>query len=143
MLKQPLNFKTTFSRFGSRKSLKRNLRGFGNTAHSSFLNRHVQGLAPDSVLKLHSNFKPTFDAPLHHARSLISLVCYVFYFWFQLMPVCTAQFGQADLFKTEAHTETPMTQLGRANVSSAIINHIYPTPKPNDATRTRRRIKRN
>ena len=36
VLKQPLNFKTTFSRFGSRKSLKRNLRGFGNTAHSSF-----------------------------------------------------------------------------------------------------------
>ena len=38
----------------------------------------------------------------------------VFRFLFQLMPVDTAQFGQADLFKTEAHTEAPMVQLGRA-----------------------------
>ena len=30
------------------------------------------------------------------------------------MPVGTAQFGQADLSKAEAHTEAPMTQLGRA-----------------------------
>ena len=29
MLKPPLNFKPTFSKFGSRKSLKRHLRGFG------------------------------------------------------------------------------------------------------------------
>ena len=36
VLKQPLNFITTFSRLGSRKSLKRHLRGFGTTAHFSF-----------------------------------------------------------------------------------------------------------
>ena len=39
----------------------------------------------------------------------------------QLMPVGTAQFGQANLSKTEAHTETPMTQLGRAAASSSTV----------------------
>ena len=38
------------------------------------------------------------------------------------MPVGTAQFGQADLFKTEAHTEAPMTQPGRATASRSIID---------------------
>ena len=33
------------------------------------------------------------------------------------MSVDTAQFGQADLSKTEAHTEAPMTQLGRTTAS--------------------------
>ena len=40
------------------------------------------------------------------------------------MPLDTAQFGQADLSKTEAHTEAPMTQLGRAAASSSIIDHV-------------------
>ena len=47
-----------------------------------------------------------------------------FLFLFQFMPVGTAQFGQADLFKKETHTETPMTELGRTIVSSEIIKHI-------------------
>ena len=34
------------------------------------------------------------------------------------MPVDSAQFGQADLSKTEAHTEAPMTQLGRTTASN-------------------------
>ena len=42
----------------------------------------------------------------------------------QLMPVGTAQFGQAYLSKTEAHTEAPKTQLGRAAVSRALIDHV-------------------
>ena len=41
------------------------------------------------------------------------------------MPVDTAQFGQADLSKTETHTEAPMTQLGRAAASSSIIDHVW------------------
>ena len=41
------------------------------------------------------------------------------------MPVGTAQFGQADLSKTEAHTEAPMTQLGRAAASGSIIDHVW------------------
>ena len=39
------------------------------------------------------------------------------------MPVGTAQFGQADLSKTEAHTEAPMTQLERAAASGSTIAH--------------------
>ena len=50
-----------------------------------------------------------------------NLVCFVFCFQFQLMPVGTTQFGQADLSKTETDTEAPMTQLGRAAASSSII----------------------
>ena len=41
------------------------------------------------------------------------------------MPVDTAQFGQADLSKTETHTEAPMTQLGRAAASGSIIDHVW------------------
>ena len=37
----------------------------------------------------------------------------------------TAKFGQADLSKTETHTEAPMTQLGRAAASSSIIEHVW------------------
>ena len=40
------------------------------------------------------------------------------------MPVSTTQFGHADLSKTEADTEAPMTQLGRAPASSSIIDHV-------------------
>ena len=32
---------------------------------------------------------------------------------------------QVDLSKTEAHTEAPMTQLGRAAASNAIIYHVW------------------
>ena len=35
------------------------------------------------------------------------------------MTVGTAEFGQADLFKTETHTEAPMAQLGRAAASES------------------------
>ena len=38
--------------------------------------------------------------------------------------VGTAKFGQANLSKTEAHTEAPMTQLGRAAASGSIIDHF-------------------
>ena len=48
-----------------------------------------------------------------------------FLFLFRLMPVDTAQFGQADLSKTEAHTEAPMAQLGRAAASGSIIDHVW------------------
>ena len=41
------------------------------------------------------------------------------------MPVDTAQFGQADLSKTETHTEAPMTQLGRTATSRSIIDHAW------------------
>ena len=41
------------------------------------------------------------------------------------MPVDTAQFGQADLSKTEAHTEAPMTQLGRTTASMKITQPIF------------------
>ena len=51
------------------------------------------------------------------------LVSFVLCFEFQLVPVSTTQFGQADLFKTETHTEAPMTQLGRAAASGSIIDH--------------------
>ena len=46
------------------------------------------------------------------------------------MPVGTAQFGQADLSKTEAHTEAPMTELGRAAASNAIIDPVWFIPEP-------------
>ena len=43
---------------------------------------------------------------------------------FGLKPaVGTVQFEQADLSKTEAYTEAPMTQLGCIAASSAIIDH--------------------
>ena len=41
------------------------------------------------------------------------------------MPVGTAQFGQADLSKTEADTEAPMPQLGRATASSSILGRVW------------------
>ena len=41
------------------------------------------------------------------------------------MPVDTAQFGQADLSKTEAHTEAPMTQLGRTTASMKITQPLF------------------
>ena len=41
------------------------------------------------------------------------------------MPVDIAQFGQADLSKTETHTEAPMTQLGRTATSRSIIDHAW------------------
>ena len=41
------------------------------------------------------------------------------------MPVDTAQLGQADLSKTETHTEAPMTQLGRTATSRSIIDHAW------------------
>ena len=41
------------------------------------------------------------------------------------MPVGAAQFGQADLSKTEAHTEAPKTQLERAAASGSIIDHVW------------------
>ena len=41
------------------------------------------------------------------------------------MPVGTAQFGQADLSKTETYTEAPMTQLGRAAASNAMIDYVW------------------
>ena len=61
------------------------------------------------------------------SSSIIDHVCFISFpdFWFQLMPVGTAQFGQADLSKTEAHAEAPMTQLGRAAASSLIIAHVW------------------
>ena len=40
------------------------------------------------------------------------------------MPVGTAQFGQAYLSKTVTQTEAPKTQLGRAVVSRALIDHV-------------------
>ena len=41
------------------------------------------------------------------------------------MPIDTAQFGQADLSKTETHTEAPMTQLGRTDASMKITQLIF------------------
>ena len=41
------------------------------------------------------------------------------------MSVGTTKFGQADLSKTEAHTEAPMTQLGRATASSPITDRVW------------------
>ena len=56
---------------------------------------------------------------------VVMLGLFCFLFLFRLMPVDTAQFGQADLSKTETHTEAPMTQLGRATASSQVINHVW------------------
>ena len=39
--------------------------------------------------------------------------------------VDTAKFGQANLSKTETHTEAPITQLGRAATSCSIIDHVW------------------
>ena len=39
--------------------------------------------------------------------------------------VGTAQFGQANLSKTETHAEAPMTQLGRAAAPGSIIDHVW------------------
>ena len=51
------------------------------------------------------------------------------------MPVDTAQFGQADLSKTETHTEAPMTQLGRAATPMKIAQRIFEFQFPaNDPT---------
>ena len=41
------------------------------------------------------------------------------------MPIGVVQFGQADLSKTEAHTEAPMTQLGRTTASMKITQLIF------------------
>ena len=93
------------------------------------------------------------------------------FFVLQQIPVGTAQFGQADSSKTKAHTEALMTQLGSAphQAQSLIMFGLLRFPflvstdasryRPirtgrfiqdgnpqrslNDATRTRRRIKRN
>ena len=60
------------------------------------------------------------------------------------MPVGTAQFGQADLSKTEAHAEAPMTQLERATVSqsSVIVGVIrnYPNRKRNEHNQIELRV---
>ena len=61
------------------------------------------------------------------ASSSIDHVCFTkfsIFVEFQLIPVGTAQFGQADLSKTETDTEAPMTQLERAAASSLIIAHV-------------------
>ena len=39
--------------------------------------------------------------------------------------VGTAQFGEANLSKTETHTEAPITQLGRAAAPGSIIDHVW------------------
>ena len=60
------------------------------------------------------------------SRLIIMFVLFhILLFHFQLMQVGTAQFGQADLSKTEAHAEAPMTQLGRAAASNLIIAHVW------------------
>ena len=46
-------------------------------------------------------------------------------FSFELMPVGTTQFGQADLSKTETHTEAPMAQLGRTAAPLKITQLIF------------------
>ena len=38
--------------------------------------------------------------------------------------VDTAQFGQANLSKTEGRAEAPMTQLGRVAASNVLVNHV-------------------
>ena len=53
------------------------------------------------------------------------------------MPVGTAQFGQANLSKTETHTEAPMAQLGRAATPMKIALRIFEFKFPsNDPTTT-------
>ena len=56
----------------------------------------------------------------------------------------TTQLGQASLSKTEAHTETPMTQLGRAAASGSIIDRVWfvyklSEPKRNEQIQTEHR----
>ena len=51
------------------------------------------------------------------------------------MPVDTAQFGQADLSKTETLTEPPMTQLGRAAAPGSIIDHVWFNKKDSNRQR--------
>ena len=51
------------------------------------------------------------------------------------MPVDTAQFGQADLSKTETHSEAPMTQQGRDAAPGSImfgLLRISPNWKDNE-----------
>ena len=49
--------------------------------------------------------------------------------------VGTAQFGQANLSTTEANTETPMTQLGRAAAPGSIMDHVWFVKKDSNRQR--------
>ena len=42
----------------------------------------------------------------------------------QLMPVATTQLGQANLSKTKAHTEAPMTHLGSTAAAGPIADRV-------------------
>ena len=71
-------------------------------------------------------------------------MCGVFRFPFLIstVPAGTAQFGQADLSKTEAHTEAPMTQQGCAAAPGSIIDHVWFVKNLSELERQRTETKR-